>query len=67
MDVEKNLERGPRNEWIPQNGKDQSELKSGDKSAILFAIFAITPHIIAIDGTNQPEIITGTFFCKKPT
>ena len=29
-----------------------SELKSGDKSAILFTIFAITPHIIAVDGTN---------------
>ena len=31
---------------------EQSELKSGDKSAILFANFAITPHIIAVDGTN---------------
>ena len=30
----------------------KSELKSGDKSAILFAIFAITPHIIAVDGIN---------------
>ena len=37
-------------------GLYQSELKSGDKSAILFAIFAITPQIIAVDGTNQPEI-----------
>ena len=30
----------------------ESELKSGDKSAILFAIFAITSHIIVVNGTN---------------
>ena len=38
---------------------------SGDKSAILFAIFAITPHIIAVDGNNQPEILADTFYFKN--
>ena len=44
---------------------NQSELKSDDKSVILFAIFAITLHIIAVDGTNQPEILTNTFYFKN--
>ena len=29
-----------------------SELMSGEMSAILFAIFAITPHNIAVDSTD---------------
>ena len=29
---------------------------SGDMSAILFAIFAITPHIIAVDSTDQEQL-----------
>ena len=37
---------------------------SGDMSAILFGIFAITPNINAVDSTNQPEILTDTFYFK---
>ena len=42
-------------------GLSQSELMSGDMSAILFAIFATTPHIIAVDSTDQPVVLTVTF------
>ena len=27
--------------------------------------FAITPHIIAVDGTNKSDILTGTFYFKN--
>ena len=37
---------------------------SGDMLAILFAIFAITPHIIAVDSTDWPDILTVTFYFK---
>ena len=42
----------------------QSELKSGEQSVILFLIFAITSHIIAVNGTNYPVISTITFYFK---
>ena len=38
---------------------------SGDMSAILFAIFAITPHIIAVDSTDEPDILTVPFYLKN--
>ena len=43
----------------------QSELMNGDISAILFAIFVVTPHIIAVDSTDQPNILTVTFYLKN--
>ena len=48
--------------WTDAN---KSELKSGDRSTILFLILAIIPHIISGDSTNQPNILTGTFFSKN--
>ena len=38
---------------------------SGEMSAILFATFAITPHIITVDSNDQPDILTVTFYMKN--
>ena len=37
---------------------------SGEMLAILFANFAINPHIIAVDSTDSPDILTVTFYLK---
>ena len=29
------------------------------------AIFAITPYIVAVDGNNQPDILSGIFYFKN--